>query len=205
VGTRSNSSRERILQVAESIILQKGFASTSIDDILEKASLTKGGFFYHFSSKTELAQALIERFLIGDEQVFSGVFEQADKLSEDPLHRLLIFLKLFADMMGNMEETHPGCLVAGFTYENQQFNDEVRALIKEGVLNWRKMLTTRLEAIAEKYPMHSDVSIETLADMFTVIVEGSIILSLIFQDNRNIQEQVLAYRSHLRFVFGDNK
>ena len=43
--TRSNSSRERILACAEAVILQKGFSGTSIEDILEKASITKGGKF----------------------------------------------------------------------------------------------------------------------------------------------------------------
>ena len=52
--TRSNSSRERILACAEAVILQKGFSGTSIDDILEKASITKGGFFYHFDGKPGL-------------------------------------------------------------------------------------------------------------------------------------------------------
>jgi len=199
--TRSNSSRDRILKCAEDIILRKGFASTSIEDILEQASITKGGFFYHFDSKAELAKALVERYLEYDEGIFAELFKQADQLSEDPLHRLLIFLKLLAEMMGNLQETHPGCLVASFTYESQQMNDEVRELTKQGLLAWRKMIVARLEKVAEKYPSKFDVNIDSLADMFTSTIEGGIILSKAFQDNKLLVEQILAYRNYLRVLY----
>jgi len=199
--TRANSSRERILKCAEEIILQKGFSSTSIEEILEKAAITKGGFFYHFDGKTGLAKALVERYLQTDEEVFGGLFEQADQLSEDPLHRLLIFLKLLSDTMANLKHTHPGCLVASFTYESHQLNEDVRELIKKGLLAWREMFTTRLEKISEKYPRKIDISNDALADMFASVIEGGIIQSKAFQNNRLLVDQILAYRNYIRVLY----
>ena len=198
--SRTNS-RERILNSAEGIILQKGLAATSIDDILGKASLTKGGFFYHFSGKNELARALIDRYLEQDEILFSDLFAQADDLSEDPLHQLLIFLKLFAEMMAHLPETHPGCLVASFTYESQQFDDEIRKKIKSGLLQWRKLISDRLVQIEKKYKPQEDISIDALADMFTSSIEGGIIISRALQDNQALVDQVLTYRAYLRLLF----
>lgn len=203
MSTRANSSRERILATAESIILQKGFSATSIEDIIQQAAITKGGFFYHFSDRNELARALVLRYLDDDEEKFSALFAQADELTEDPLHQLLIFLKLVADMMGELDQTHPGCLVASFTYEAQQLEKEVHELIKSGVLRWRQMIGERLQQIIEKYPPKIDVDVESLADTFAAIIEGGIILSRIFGDNRHIIAQLLGYRSYLRLVFGD--
>lgn len=199
--TGKTNSRERILQCAEAIILQKGFAATSIEDILDKAAITKGGFFYHFAGKTELARGLVERYLENDDQVFADLFAQADNLSEDPLHRLLIFLKLFADMMRQLPATHPGCLVASFTYESQQFDDGIREQVRSGVLRWRKLIRDRLELIRQKYPAGEDIAIDTLADMFTSCIEGGIILSRVLQDNNALAEQVLSYRYYLRLLY----
>lgn len=198
---RSNNSRERILQVAESIILQRGFAATSIEDVLDGAAITKGGFFYHFKGKKELAQALVERYLAEDERVFTTLLERADSLSEDPLHRGLIFLKLFSEMMADLETTHPGCLVASFTYESQQFNEEVHELVRQGVLSWRAIIAELLQAIMVVYQPRVDTSVETLADMFTASVEGGILLSMVFKDKKHLVEQILAYRTHLKLVF----
>lgn len=200
---RSNSSRERILSTAESIILQHGFAGTTIDDILDKAAITKGGFFYHFNGKIALAKALVERYIQMDSDQFAALAERADSLSEDPLQRLLIFLKLLAEMVSGMNETHPGCLVAAFVYETQQFDDEIRSLIERGILEWREMIVDRLNDVANKYPPKVDTSHEVLADMFTSTLEGGIILARVYNSNQPLIDQVLAYRTHLRLVFGD--
>ncbi len=201
MASRSNSSRDRILECAEAIILQKGFSSTSIDDILEKAAITKGGFFYHFDGKTGLARALVERYLIQDGLVFHDLFKQADSLSENPLHQLLIFLKLLAELMGQLQDTHPGCLVVSFTYESHQINDEIRELIKKGLITWREMISSRLEKIIEKYPSDNEINTDVLADMFITTIEGGIILSRAFQDNQLLINQILGYRSYLRTLF----
>lgn len=201
MATRTNSSRERILATAESLILQKGYVGTSIEDILEKAAITKGGFFYHFNGKSALAEALVERYLEQDRQVFGDLLARADSLSEDPLQRLLIFLNLLAEMVGGMTSTHPGCLVAAFTYEMQQFDDIVRQRMKDGLMEWRTMVLDRLTVIAGRYPARVPVSIETLADMFSSCLEGGIVLARVLDDNKALIEQVHAYRTHLRLVF----
>jgi len=199
--TRSNSSRERILASAEAIVLQKGFSATSIEDILKQASITKGGFFYHFDGKPGLAKALVERYIEQDDQIFGDLFAEANELSEDPLHQLLIFLKLLAGKLGTMEETHPGCLVASFIYESQQFKPEIRELMRDGMLSWRNLIADQLQRINEKYAVPDDVSIETLADMFTSTIEGGIILTRNFGDNQLLVNQILAYRSFLRRLY----
>lgn len=202
MATRANSSRERILGCAEAIILQKGYTGTSIEEIIDSASITKGGFFYHFDGKSGLAEALVDRYLAQDRQLFDSLFAKAENLSEDPLHRLLIFLRLLAEVMGEMETTHPGCLVATFTYENLQFKEELRRKIRSGYDSWRAMIAARLEDARRTHDMNTDVSIEALADMFTSIIEGGILLSRAYSDNGLLVNQILAYRSFIRRIFG---
>lgn len=199
--TRSNSSRERILNTAESIILQRGYAGTTIEDILEQAAITKGGFFYHFNGKLELARALVERYIEKDNAAFKELNDRADDLSEDPLQRLLIFLNLLAEMVSGMTSVHPGCLVASFTYETQQFDKETRKHMYDGVMEWRAMIVDRLNQIIERYPPRMEVSVEVLADMFTSVLEGGIILARILQSNQSLIDQVHAYRNHIRLLF----
>lgn len=204
MATRSNSSRERILVAAEDIILRKGYSSTSIEEIIDSAAITKGGFFYHFDSKIDLAEALIERYLVADAEIFDELLARADELSEDPLHQTLIFLKLLAEKMVRMEETHPGCLVASFTYESQHFRQPLRDRMCEGLLKWRRMVLERLAKIDEHYAMSEEVSAEAVADMFSSIIEGGIILARNFNDNELLAEQILAYRSFLKLIYAVN-
>src|SRR5688572_14402855 len=120
--------RERILAVAEAAVLAKGFASTSIEELIVAVGITKSGFFYHFRDKGELAKALMLRYLVHDKEVLDDIFRRGDELNEDPLHGFLVGLKLFAEMMANLPEAHPGCLAASFCYQDQLFNREIRDL-----------------------------------------------------------------------------
>jgi len=203
VSTRANSSRERILSTAEAMILEHGFAGTTIDDIVKASAITKGGFFYHFEGKLELARALVERYIEMDSAVFSDLSERADSLSEDPLQRTLIFLNLFTEMVAGMTQIHPGCIVAAFTYETQQFDDQIRSRMEAGMLEWREMIAERLREIVEQYPPRTKVDIDALADMFSSCLEGGIILARVYGNNQALIDQVQAYRTHLRLVFGD--
>ena len=55
------ATRIRLLDAAQGLVLERGFAGTSVDDVLSEAASTKGAFFHHFSSKAELGRALVER------------------------------------------------------------------------------------------------------------------------------------------------
>lgn len=201
--TKGERTREHILATAETLILQRGFVGTSIEDILDQASITKGGFFYHFDGKIDLARNLIERYLVQDAAFFASLEKQARDLTEDPLQQMLIFIKLLAKTMDDLPGTHPGCLVAAFTYESQQFDDEIRALNAKGVLSWRQIFLGFLNRIEEKYPMKSDRSAEELADMLTSVIEGGIIVSKAVGDRHILPQQLLQYRNYLRLLFGD--
>lgn len=201
MGAKGERTREHVLAAAESIILQKGYAGTSIEDIIRQAGITKGGFFYHFDGKNDLAKGLMLRYLEQDAEFFTSLTDRAHSLTEDPLQQLLIFLKLLAEAMADLPGTHPGCLVASFTYESVQFDDDVRLLNAEGVMSWRKIFMEQLEKIVEKYPPAIDIPLEDLADMLTSVIEGGIILSKVFDDQDLLPNQLLQYRNYIRLIF----
>ncbi|WP_050726825.1 TetR/AcrR family transcriptional regulator [Vulgatibacter incomptus] len=54
--------RERIVESARVLFNRNGFEQVSIDAVMEGAGLTRGGFYRHFSSKSELYAAAVESF-----------------------------------------------------------------------------------------------------------------------------------------------
>jgi TetR/AcrR family transcriptional repressor of nem operon len=199
--TPRKDTRERILEVAEGAVLAKGFAATSIEELISAVGITKSGFFYHFKDKVELAKGLLLRYLEQDRVVLDDIFRRGDELHDDPLHGFLVGLKLFAEMMANLPEAHPGCLAASFAYQDQLFNREIRQLNAEGVLAWRKRFRERLNLIAAKYPPRFDVDFDALADMAATLVEGALILGRLLNDVTIPPRQVLLYRDLVRSVF----
>src|SRR6186997_3241496 len=110
VPRKTGDTRERLLELAESAVLAKGFAATSIDELIAAAGISKSGFFYHFKDKGELAKGLLLRYLEQDKLLLDEIFRRGDELHTDPLHGFLVSLKLFAEMLANLPQAHPGCL-----------------------------------------------------------------------------------------------
>ncbi|HWQ87790.1 TetR/AcrR family transcriptional regulator [Brevundimonas sp.] len=199
--SRGEQTRDRIMDVAEASVLAKGFAATSIDEILFEAGITKSGFFYHFRDKNDLALALISRFRNQYLPLFEEVFERADELNEDPLHAFLVGLKLLAELMADVQKERPGCLVATFVYQDQQFDGRVRAILVEVSETWRAQFLARLERIAAIHPPRIDIDLADLADMLTTVIDGGILLSKTVRQPELLARQVLAYRTFVRLVF----
>ena len=198
---KGSATRERILELAEAAVLEKGFAATSIEELIVAAGITKSGFFYHFKDKGELANALMQRYIARNDAVMADIFARADELNEDPLHGFLVALKLFAEMTADLPGTHPGCLVASFCYQDRLFSQDVRDLAFDGVSNWRRFFLDRLRKIAERYPPRIAVELGALADMANTLVDGGIIMSRIMRDKKVLPQQIMLYRDFVRAVF----
>ena len=203
MATKGEATRENILEIAQGLMLQKGFSGTSLDEIISAANITKGGFFYHFESKNDLAKHLMLKYQHDDAVFFNRLFDRADDLSEDPLQQMLIFLKLLAEAMENLPDVHPGCLVATFTSANQQLNDDVKTVTADCTLSWRDMFANRLEKISRVYPMKVETTINELSDLLSTIIEGGIILSRTLSEQKILVQQILQYRNYLRLIFGN--
>jgi AcrR family transcriptional regulator len=198
---KGGETRERILDAAEAAILDKGFAATSIEELIAAVGITKGGFFYHFKDKGELAKALLVRYIEREDTLFDEIFARADALNDDPLEGFLIGLTMLSELMADLPNGHPGCLVASFCYQDRLFDKEVRELNTAAVLGWRKRFRERLDVIAQYYPPKLKVDLDDVADMLSVIADGGIILSKVVHDKNALPRQVLLYRDYVRTIF----
>jgi AcrR family transcriptional regulator len=195
------ATRDQILDAAETAVLAKGFAGTSIDELIAAVGITKSGFFYHFKDKGALAKALLERYIAREDALFDDLFSRADELNEDPLHGFLVGLKMLSELLADLPTGHPGCLIAAYCYQDRLFDREVRELNTRATLGWRRRFRDRLDRIAARYPLRADVDLDDVADMLLVVADGGIILSKAVGETSLLPRQILLYRDYLRHLF----
>lgn len=200
--SKGERTRERILDVAYGSIVEKGFAATSIEELVEAAGITKSGFFYHFRDKNDLARELFGRFLAEDEGIIATLEKRARELSDDPLQALLIFLNLYAQMMDDMDSIHPGCMVATVTYQERMFDPELKRMNVEYLLRMRDRFQRWFAEVAAQYPPRAEIDTAALADQLTTIVEGAIIMSKALKDEALMGRQTRLFRNHVKLLFG---
>jgi TetR/AcrR family transcriptional regulator, transcriptional repressor for nem operon len=198
---KGEATRERILEVAEAAVLAKGFGATSIEEVIAEAGLTKSGFFYHFKDKNALAREMVRRYVDTNDRLFDEIFGRGRQLSDDPLQAFLISLKLLAEVMADLPNGHPGCLIASICYQERLFDREVRDLTAQSVRAWNARFRGIFDGIAAVYPPKEAVDLDDLADMLSCTVDGAIIMSKALNDPRRLERQILIFRSCVKLIF----
>lgn len=199
--SKGERTRNRLLDVTYQAVIRKGFAATSIEELVEAAGITKSGFFYHFRDKNDLARHLLDRYQAENDLFQAGLAARARELSDDPLHAFLIFLKLYAEAMEGLVEHHPGCLVATITFQDQGFDREVRQRNADGLIAWRRLFLPWLQDIAAAYPPRAEVDLTALADGMFGATTAGLILSKTLGDPKAVSGQVMLYRESIRMTF----
>lgn len=199
------NTRKKIMDEAQSLILDHGFGATTVDLIIQNAGVSKGAFFHHFSSKSELGLELVKRYADADARHLEKTMDKSEGLSKDPLQQLLIFVKLFEQEMDALDEPYPGCLFASYCYQSELFDENILKLIRDSMLAWRSRVLEKLKVVSEKYPPKEDVDLESLADMLLVQFEGAFILSQSLNETKLIAKQLSHYHTYLSLLFDTNQ
>ncbi|MFJ6267766.1 TetR/AcrR family transcriptional regulator [Lysinibacillus xylanilyticus] len=88
--------RNEILDAADELFGQKGFDGTSTNDILEKVGIARGTLYYHFKSKEDIMDALIERY---NTQILGSAKEIASN-KNIPVHERIVRVVMALNISG---------------------------------------------------------------------------------------------------------
>ena len=162
------ANRERILDAAEHLVIENGFAATSVDQILTAAGTSKGAFFHHFDSKVDLARVLTERYVAGDiGQLRAGLDATAEVA--DPAERVLAFVRFYEDHADEIMAAQSNCLYVSVLTERQLVSNGTADLINHAIETWRQEIAVLLAAAGLD-------DVDALADHVFVTFEGAFLL-----------------------------
>ena len=91
----SASTKRALVDVAEQLFTEHGYATTSLDSIVAGAEVTKGALYHHFSGKQALFEAVFERV----EQDSAKFIQNALRGHQDPWDKSLAGLRAFLEVV----------------------------------------------------------------------------------------------------------
>ncbi|WP_299812132.1 TetR/AcrR family transcriptional regulator [uncultured Roseibium sp.] len=86
----AKATRQQIVDAADELFYARGFAATSFADIAAAVSISRGNFYYHFKTKDEILDAVIEKRLADRERLLAGW----DETAPDPARRIECFVRI---------------------------------------------------------------------------------------------------------------
>jgi AcrR family transcriptional regulator len=98
--TRNGSARERLLRAGAALFAERGYASTSVREIVEQAGVTKPVLYYHFKNKEGLFRAMLE----WASRLQNDVLERAAGSPGKALDRfILLYRDIYRGVMDNRD------------------------------------------------------------------------------------------------------
>ncbi len=129
---RTSDKRERLIQSADNLILQRGFKQTTLADIAEDSGVPLGNVYYYFKTKEDIGKTIIETRLSNLRQFLARCSE-----ASSPRNRLLAFLDYPSELKATL--TSNGCPLGTLSYElsrnDTYLRDTSRELIRT-LLDW---------------------------------------------------------------------
>ena len=161
--------REDIVEAAARLFAMHGYFNTSLNDILEAASISKGAFYHHFHSKEELALAALQRLQADYEQ---ELFEPV-RTGGEPDQRWRLMLKKIVAL--NLSGQWDHCLMlARLAQETARqegpFPEQVAQAINRLIDFWRELIIDAQTAGA----VRDDLDAPILAELIVTTLLGAV-------------------------------
>lgn len=192
-----SATRTRILDTAERLVIDNGFAATSVDQVIAEAGSSKGAFFHHFASKADLGEQLVERYAQGD---VAALHEGLDAVVDvdDPGERLVALVRHFEDRGDEIMSAQSSCLYVAMLTERQLVGPGSNGAIVGAVDAWRDAVAALLrEALPD-----AGHDLDALADHVFVTFEGAFVLCRSTGDPSHMRRQLGALRVLLEALVG---
>ncbi|MGN6448006.1 MAG: TetR/AcrR family transcriptional regulator [Brucella intermedia] len=191
------STRSHLLDAALGVIRTKGYAATSVDDICARASLSKGAFFHHFSSKEDLAVAAANYWSETTGALFADAAYHAP---EDPLERVLAYVELRKQLVqGELPDFT--CLVGTMTQEVYETNSVIRDACWASISGHADTLVPDIASAMERYPVAGDFTAESLALHTQAVIQGAFIIAKASGDPQRAVESIDHLKRYISLLF----
>src|SRR5262249_25482852 len=110
---RPNDTRDRLIEAAIYLFWERGFAGTSMADLLARSGVNSGSFYHFFESKEALLRAVLETYI---KMLRPMVVDPAFATTNDPVARIFAILAGYRDRI-LMTSCQYGCPIGRLALE----------------------------------------------------------------------------------------
>ncbi|AFC30395.1 TetR family transcriptional regulator [Paenibacillus mucilaginosus 3016] len=178
---KGERTRQHIIEKSAGLFNQKGYAGSSIQDIIEVTGLTKGGVYRTFSSKDEIAQEAFDYSL----RIVMEQFLKAAEEAETAIDKIMAVCAVYEDPV-NHSPIEGGCPLLNTAVEA----DDGYLPLREKAAAAHGQFTAFLQSILDKGitngELSSGLNTEAVASFVVSSLEGGVMASRLTRDNKHV-------------------
>jgi AcrR family transcriptional regulator len=163
---QSERTRATLIGAATTLLLDKGYAGTTLALLAQKARMTKGAIYHHFSDKEELLRAVMEHIRRTWEREVGAHIPQAGDAQER--------LGALFDHQARLIEQEPALclLVTGMTLESRSMGRELAEVVEAITADLAELVRSILADGQRAGTVRSDLDAGDMARSVVAIVKA---------------------------------
>ncbi|MGB6689790.1 MAG: TetR/AcrR family transcriptional regulator [Terracidiphilus sp.] len=186
--------RDRLIESARYLFWERGFAGTSMAELLAHAEVNSGSFYHFFDNKEALLKAVLDGYL---HLLRPMVVEPAFAATTEPAERIFAILAGYRERIVATESKY-GCPLGRLALEIDAENVPAHALIAQNFQGWIGAIRECLDAMKERMPAGTDL--DALATYVLAVMEGGVMLSRSYRAVDPFDRAVGQLREHFRLL-----
>jgi TetR/AcrR family transcriptional repressor of nem operon len=196
---KPSGTRDRLIESARYLFWERGFAGTSMSDLLAHAEVNSGSFYHFFESKEALLREVLETYLFALRPM---VVDPAFAQTEEPVARIFAILAGYRERILQTECRY-GCPLGRLALEIDPENRPAHQLIADNFRGWIGAVRECIEQAREGLPEGTDP--EELATYVLAVMEGGVMLSRSYASVEPFDRAVAQLREHFRLLLESGK
>ena len=178
-GSSKDEKVEYFLVKAAELFAQKGYSQCSVDELAAHLGLSKGGLYWHFSSKEELYSRICTKFCTDHQKLFQGLMQQGELSVDSAVGAGTILMESM------LENSIQVSLFADFSVHSREL-PKVKEALKKLDLQWELILTGLGENLKKTGILDETADIARTARWCVVFFEGLLFQYIIFGDRERV-------------------
>lgn len=167
--SKSDRTRQFIIEKAAPIFNTKGYAGTYLSDLTEATGLTKGGLYFNFENKDEIALAAFDyNFGRVNDCIAKRILAH-----DNSIERLLIYPKVYRDFL-KIPLLQPGCPILNTSTEADDTHPQLKAKAADALQYWKKAIENQVKRGIERNEIIADTNPSEVAVIIMSLIEGAI-------------------------------
>ena len=191
--SKAQQTKARIVRQAAELFNQKGYAGSSIADVMQATGLKKGGIYNHFKSKDELALAAFDYAV----NLMSQEIWQAVKTKQNAIERLQALLSAYLIYIDE-PPIAGGCPILNTAIEADDLDSPLRDRALAAINSWRSLIVRIIQKGIKKQEVRSTVEPDTVATIIICTIEGAIMMSQLEKNPVHLKRAIAHLQSYIK-------
>lgn len=183
--------RDRLVFAALKLFGEKGYLSTSIQDILREAGANAGSLYHAFPTKQDVLIAVLDLYRQGIEpMLLAPAWDGVD----DPIEKVFALLARYRGMLEATDCLY-GCPIGSIALELHEPDPPVRELLSLNFTQWVGHIERCLDEAADRLP--ADLDRRMVAILVLNVMEGGVMQSRTHRTLEAFDASVAGLRDYL--------